>query len=77
MSVGGDKADPDFWMDRLNHLRAKANLGPHRSTEMGGHHMLDNKVADENLNLNQLSQKVSLIRKEVSFHKNKKQQNNY
>ncbi|XP_055907668.1 protein mini spindles isoform X2 [Eupeodes corollae] len=63
-SMGGDKADPDFWMDRLNHLRAKANLGPHRSAEMGGHHMLDNKVADENLNLNQLSQKVSLIRKE-------------
>lgn len=66
----GDKPDPEFWMDRLNHLRAKANLAPHRNADgtlMSGH-MMDNKVADENLSFNSMnSQKVSLIRNDVSF----------
>lgn len=70
-SAGGVKtADPDFWMDRLNHLISKANLGRNADGRSGTHSMLmDNKVADENLNLNTMNaqQKMSsLIRRDAS-----------
>ncbi|XP_017478345.1 PREDICTED: cytoskeleton-associated protein 5 isoform X2 [Rhagoletis zephyria] len=70
-SAGGVKtADPDFWMDRLNHLLSKANLGRNADGMSGTHSMLmDNKVADENLNLNTMNaqQKMSsLIRRDAS-----------
>ncbi|KAI8121731.1 Protein mini spindles [Lucilia cuprina] len=66
----GVKPDPDFWMDRLNQLRAKANLAPHRNADgslLTNSHlmMMDNKVMDENLSLNTMNaQKVSLIRRD-------------
>ncbi|XP_075144910.1 msps cytoskeleton-associated protein 5 isoform X3 [Haematobia irritans] len=66
----GAKPDPDFWMDRLNHLRAKANLAPHRNPDgslVSNPHfpMMDNKVMDENLSLNSMNaQKVSVIRRD-------------
>uniref|UniRef100_A0A1I8NBI3 TOG domain-containing protein n=1 Tax=Musca domestica TaxID=7370 RepID=A0A1I8NBI3_MUSDO len=67
----GVKPDPDFWMDRLNHLRAKANLAPHRNADgviVGSNShfsMMDNKVMDENLNLNSMNaQKVSVMRRD-------------
>uniref|UniRef100_A0A1I8P7A2 TOG domain-containing protein n=1 Tax=Stomoxys calcitrans TaxID=35570 RepID=A0A1I8P7A2_STOCA len=66
----GAKPDPDFWMDRLNHLRAKANLAPHRNPDgslVSNSHfpMMDNKVMDENLSLNSMNaQKVSVIRRD-------------
>lgn len=60
-------------MDRLNNLRAKGNLAPHRNADgsLGTNShmmmMMDNKVMDENLSLNAMnSQKVSLIRRDVS-----------
>lgn len=62
-------------MDRLNQLRAKANLAPHRNADgsiVANSHlmMMDNKVMDENLSLNTMNaQKVSLIRREVSKYK--------
>lgn len=68
----GVKPDPDFWMDRLNQLRAKANLAPHRNADgsiLTNSHlmMMDNKVMDENVSLNTMNaQKVSLIRRDVS-----------
>lgn len=66
------KPDPDYWMDRLNHLRVKANLAPHRNAEGLGSHshmmMMDNKAMDENLSLNAMNaQKVSVIRRDVSI----------
>ncbi|XP_011182447.2 protein mini spindles isoform X2 [Zeugodacus cucurbitae] len=70
-SAGGAKtADPDFWMDRLNHLISKANLSRNADGMSATHTMLmDNKVADENLNLNSMNaqQKMSsLIRRDVN-----------
>ncbi|KAM7363198.1 msps cytoskeleton-associated protein 5 isoform 2-T4 [Cochliomyia hominivorax] len=64
------KPDPEFWMDRLNQLRGKANLAPHRNADgslLSSSHlvMMDNKVMDENLTLNTMNaQKVSLIRRD-------------
>ncbi|XP_053968988.1 protein mini spindles isoform X4 [Anastrepha ludens] len=70
-SAGGVKtADPDFWMDRLNHLISKANLSRNADGMSATHTMLmDNKVADENLSLNTMNaqQKMSsLIRRDAS-----------
>ncbi|XP_054741345.1 protein mini spindles isoform X1 [Anastrepha obliqua] len=70
-SAGGVKtADPDFWMDRLNHLISKANLSRNADGMSSTHTMLmDNKVADENLSLNTMNaqQKMSsLIRRDAS-----------
>lgn len=68
----GNKPDPELWMDRLNQLRAKANLAPHRNNDgslLTNSHllMMDNKAMDENVSLNAMkSQKVSLIRRDVS-----------
>ncbi|CAD6995897.1 unnamed protein product [Ceratitis capitata] len=63
-------ADPDFWMDRLNHLISKANLNRNADGISSAHAMhMDNKVADENLNLNSMNaqQKMSsLIRRDTS-----------
>ncbi|EDW97368.1 protein mini spindles isoform X5 [Drosophila yakuba] len=58
--------DPDFWMDRLQfHMTGgAAKLASARSADDGSH-MLDNKVADENLCLNGMNaQKASLIKRE-------------
>lgn len=67
----GLRADPDFWMDRLNQLKAKANMPPHRNADgclLTSAHMMDNKVVDENLSFNNMNtQKVSLIRRDVSI----------
>ncbi|XP_050341877.1 protein mini spindles isoform X2 [Bactrocera neohumeralis] len=67
-AAGARTADPDFWMDRLNHLISKANLGRNADGMSGTHTMLmDNKEADENLNLNSMNaqQKMSsLIRRD-------------
>uniref|UniRef100_A0A1A9W8C3 TOG domain-containing protein n=1 Tax=Glossina brevipalpis TaxID=37001 RepID=A0A1A9W8C3_9MUSC len=64
----GLRPDPDFWMDRLNQLKAKANMPPHRNADgslLTSAHMMDNKVVDENLSFNNMNtQKVSLIRRD-------------
>ncbi|XP_037945409.1 protein mini spindles isoform X2 [Teleopsis dalmanni] len=67
-TASGDvRVDPEYWLDRLNRLKAQSNLTQPRNPDGSyalGTHLLDNKVADENLNLNVLTagQKVSLIR---------------
>ncbi|XP_055384465.1 protein mini spindles isoform X2 [Condylostylus longicornis] len=58
----GNKLDPDYWMEKLSRLRAKGNLNSSKNDDIN--HLIDNKVADENLNLNQIQTKVSLIRKD-------------
>ncbi|XP_063697103.1 protein mini spindles isoform X2 [Culicoides brevitarsis] len=53
---GGDvtrPAAPDQWMERLNALKQKANMASKGPSEQMTHAMVDNKIADENLNMNQ------------------------
>lgn len=54
-------SNPDVWMQKLNSLRMRANLP---STDDNNHY--DNKIADENLNLNQIQTKMQMSRKDVS-----------
>lgn len=62
--------DADFWMDRLQYHLSGGGVGGKLSSGRSaddGSHMLDNKVADENLCLNSMnSQKASLIKRDVS-----------
>lgn len=55
-----NKQDADYWLEKLNNLRG--NLSPSRNNDI--RNMTDNKITDENLNLNQLPQKMSMIRKD-------------
>lgn len=56
---------PEMWMERLNLLKSRANIGTNKGNETK---MTDNKVTDENLNMNnQISQRGLINRKEVSF----------
>ncbi|XP_058466115.1 protein mini spindles isoform X2 [Malaya genurostris] len=57
--------NPDYWMERLNSLMTKTNHTPNQQTSTGNSQFSDNKITDENLNLNQLQPKVNLLRKEV------------
>ena len=65
----GNLVDPDYWLKKLHVLREKSSPG--KATEIN---LIDNKVTDENLNLNQIQPKVSLIRSNVpvSFARNTK-----
>ncbi|KPU75563.1 uncharacterized protein Dana_GF11924, isoform G [Drosophila ananassae] len=60
--------DADFWMDRLQYHLSGGGVGGKLSSGRSaddGSHMLDNKVADENLCLNSInSQKASLIKRD-------------
>lgn len=56
--VGG-ASNPDHWMEKLNTLMNRAPVNDN--------HTMDNKVADENLNLNQIQSRINLTRKEVSI----------
>lgn len=51
--------NPDIWMQKLNNLRQRANLPSNQDSNQ-----MDNKIADENLNLNQFQTKMQ--RKDVS-----------
>lgn len=57
--VGGP-SNPDNWAQKLNSLRMRANLPSSHNNHM------DNKMADENLNMNQIQQKIQMPRKDVS-----------
>ncbi|XP_021706619.1 protein mini spindles isoform X3 [Aedes aegypti] len=57
--------NPDYWMERLNSLMTKTSQAAnHQSNAMHGQYT-DNKITDENLNLNQMQPKVNLLRKEA------------
>ncbi|XP_038112365.1 protein mini spindles isoform X2 [Culex quinquefasciatus] len=63
--VAASTINPDYWMERLNSLMTKTNPGQPNSATVNGQYS-DNKITDENLNVNQLQQpKVNLLRKEV------------
>lgn len=57
--------DPDYWMDRLNSLMTKNTSTSSQQNIASNSQYMDNKVADENLNLNQVQPKVNLLRKEA------------
>ncbi|CAO1409163.1 unnamed protein product [Diamesa serratosioi] len=58
--ANGDGKSPDFWMERLNMYRVRAKL-PNSEQQQE----MDNKMADENLNLNQIQRLTTLTRKDV------------
>ncbi|XP_058831204.1 protein mini spindles isoform X3 [Topomyia yanbarensis] len=58
-------ANSDYWMERLNSLMTKTNHTSNQQNSTGNSQYSDNKITDENLNLNQLQPKVNLLRKEV------------
>lgn len=58
----GNPNNPDYWMQKLNMYRVRGKL------QNDDQEMMDNKVADENLNMNQIQSKLtSMTRKDVSF----------
>jgi len=60
----GSNPDSDYWMSRLNMYRKRGMLNPNQDDHklMAMIDKMDNKTADENLNVNQIRS-----RKEVSF----------
>lgn len=55
--------NPDYWMERLNSLMTKT--GQAANHQSSNSQYTDNKITDENLNLNQMQPKVNLLRKEA------------
>lgn len=65
-----NSSNPDYWMQKLNMYRIRGKL--HSSEDQDT--MLDNKLADENLNMNQLQSRMAstttttdVANKDVSF----------
>lgn len=57
-----DGNNPDYWMQKLNMYRVRGNLQNDEKESM------DNKVADENLNMNQIQSRLTtMTRKDVSY----------
>lgn len=73
---GGDEAhqenetnssNPDYWMQKLNAYRVRGKLQSNEERNS----MMDNKIADENLNMNQLQSRMTTTtaaKKDVSFY---------
>lgn len=62
-----NSVDSDYWMQKLNMYRKRGKLNSNDE----GNTMIDNKIADENLNMNQLqSRMTSSTKKDVSLHLN-------
>lgn len=60
--AAGNPNNPDYWMQKLNMYRVRGKLQSEEKEST------DNKVADENLNMNQIQSRLSSItRKDVSF----------
>lgn len=56
--------NPDYWMHRLNMYRVRGKLQTNEEKEP----IMDNKIADENLNMNQIQSRLTtLAKKEVSI----------
>ncbi|XP_055592597.1 protein mini spindles isoform X3 [Uranotaenia lowii] len=62
--IAQSTTNPDYWMDRLNSLMTKTHPNQQGNATQQ-HQFSDNKITDENLNLNQLQPKVNLLRKEA------------
>lgn len=57
----GNPNNPDYWMQKLNMYRVRGKLQNEEKESM------DNKIADENLNMNQIQSRLTtLTRKDVS-----------
>lgn len=55
-----DGGNPEFWMQKLNMYRVRGKL-------QSDDKEMDNKVADENLNMNQIQSRLTtMTRKDVS-----------
>ncbi|XP_062564824.1 protein mini spindles isoform X3 [Armigeres subalbatus] len=57
--------NPDYWMERLNSLMTKTGQSANHQSNTGHGQYTDNKITDENLNLNQMQPKVNILRKEA------------
>jgi hypothetical protein len=56
------QGSPDYWMQKLEGYRVRGKLQTNEE-------QIDNKIADENLNLNQIQSRLtSLSKKDVSYH---------
>lgn len=57
--------NPDYWMHKLNMYRVRGKLQTNEEKEP----IMDNKIADENLNMNQIQSRLTtMAKKEVSFN---------
>ncbi|XP_055620318.1 protein mini spindles isoform X4 [Toxorhynchites rutilus septentrionalis] len=69
-ALGGNRVthsttNPEYWMERLNSMMTKTNNPLTHQNNANNSQYSDNKITDENLNLNQLQPKVNLLRKET------------
>jgi cytoskeleton-associated protein 5 len=59
--AGGNPNNPDYWMRKLKDYRVRGKLQNDEKEPM------DNKIADENLNMNQIQSRLTtMTRKDVS-----------
>lgn len=62
--AGGKANNPDYWMQKLQNYRVRGKL------QNDDKETIDNKVADENLNMNQIQSRLTtLSKKDVSLNK--------
>jgi cytoskeleton-associated protein 5 len=62
----GNPNNPDYWMQKLNMYRVRGKLQSDEKEPM------DNKIADENLNMNQIQSRLTTMTKKdvsCSFHR--------
>jgi cytoskeleton-associated protein 5 len=58
-----DSNNPDYWMQKLNMYRVRGKLQSNEDRDS----LMDNKIADENLNMNQIqSRTTTSTKKDVS-----------
>lgn len=53
--MGLNSSNPDYWMQKLNNYRKRGKLNSNED----GNTIMDNKITDENLNMNQLQSRVT------------------
>lgn len=64
MRSQGNNSNPDYWMHKLNMYRVRGKLNSGEEKEQ----MMDNKIADENLNMNQIQSRITTpAKKDVRF----------
>lgn len=61
-----NSGNPDYWMQKLNMYRKRGKL--HSNEDR--HTIMDNKLADENLNMNQLQSRTTASNNDVSLREN-------
>ncbi|KAG5681403.1 hypothetical protein PVAND_010841 [Polypedilum vanderplanki] len=54
--------NPDYWMQKLNMYRIRGKLQTNEEKEP----IMDNKIADENLNMNQIQSRLTTVKKEAN-----------